>query len=110
MKTIHLAAIACPNLAMAQETGKEPSQITFSSTDQNEDGVMAIEELAKTDSNICTSRGAGNKRHISQPETRPTPLSGVSNLPTPGGADPVSSSMKRWDMPRHFRPYVRGQS
>jgi hypothetical protein len=99
MKNSHLA---CPDLAMAQETGKEPLQMTFSSTDLNEDGGLAIGEAAKTDSTIFASTDAGNRRHISQPEARPTPPSGVSNLPAPSGVDPVKSSMKNRDTPRHF--------
>ncbi len=57
-----------PALAHAQETGKELSQITFTGADQNNDGVLSFEEVAKTGANIFVSMDTNDDRSVSQAE------------------------------------------
>ena len=57
-----------PDFAYAQETGKELSQITFAGADQNNDGALSFEEVAKTGADIFVSMDANDDRSVSQAE------------------------------------------
>lgn len=78
MRPMHLAliatlslpavALALPGSAHAQNSGRELAQITFSSTDQNGDGVLTVSEVSEMAQNIALSMDTNGDQTLSLPE------------------------------------------
>ncbi|MEM9105244.1 MAG: hypothetical protein AAGC96_06275 [Pseudomonadota bacterium] len=78
MKLVKLAIIAALSTAtaapileapaLAQSSGKELTQITFASTDQNGDGALSVSEMSEMAQNITVSMDADEDMSVSLSE------------------------------------------
>lgn len=71
MKPLYLAiaaSLAFTSFATAQESGKKLAQITFSSVDENEDGMLVFSEMTEMVSDIVVSMDVNNDRLVGRSE------------------------------------------